>query len=112
MDPPLNRHINAMNSMPILHQLSRTWNMIYEDLGDLEERLDFLLCTSSKLAAAGIPTRSVDEHLAFLRARNHLRRRWVTSFGERTKLIIGFVFSLASQEVAKQAQKENASMKT
>jgi len=36
----------------------------------------------------------------------------VTSFGERTKLIIGFVFSLASQEVAKQAQKENASMKT
>jgi hypothetical protein len=98
MDPPLNQHINTLDSLQTLHQLSRTWNMIYEDFGDLEERLDFLLSTATKLDAAGITTRSTVEHLTFLRGRNHLRRRWVTSFGERTKLIINFVFSLASHE--------------
>ncbi|KAE9362888.1 hypothetical protein N431DRAFT_499227 [Stipitochalara longipes BDJ] len=94
MDPPLNRHINAIDSMQTLHQLSRTWNMIYEDLGDLEERLDFLLSTSDKLSATGIQSRIV------------------TSFRERTKLIINFVFSLANQEIARQAQRENSSMMT
>lgn len=126
MDPPLNRHINAIDSMQTLHQLSRTWNMIYEDLGDLEERLDLLLSVSQKLSSAGINTRTVEEHLVFVRARNHLRRRWVTSFGERTKLIINFVFSLASQEnskanvriaatssfIAKETQRDNSSMMT
>lgn len=112
MDPPLNRHINTIDSIQTLHQLSRTWSIIYEDLGDLEERLDFLILTSEKLTAAGIQTRGVAEYLAFVRARNYLRRRWVTSFGERTKLIINFVFSLANQEIARQAQKENSSMMT
>jgi hypothetical protein len=91
--------------MPILTQLSRTWNIIYEDLGDLEERLDFLLSVSEKLSAVGIQTRTIAEHLVFVRSRNHLRRRWVTSFGERTKYIINFVF-------AEQAQSETSSMMT
>jgi hypothetical protein len=112
MDPPLNRHINALDSMQALHQLSRTWNMMYEDLGDFEERLDFLISTSEKLSTAGLHTRTVAEHLAFVRARNHLRRRWVTSFGERTKLIINFLFSLANQEIARQARIETSSMMT
>jgi hypothetical protein len=126
MDPPLNRHINAIDSMQTLHQLSRTWNMIYEDLGDLEERLDFLISTAQELSVAGIETRSVVEHLEFVRARNHLRRRWVTSFGERTKLIINFVFSLSSEEnskanvkiaissswIAKETARDNSSMMT
>jgi hypothetical protein len=126
MDPPLNRHIDAVDSMPTLHQLSRTWNMIYQDLGDLSERLDFLISTAQKLASAGIRTYSTVEHLVFVKARNDLRRRWVTSFGERTKLIINFVFSLASQEnnqanvkiaatskvIARETQSDNSSMMT
>jgi hypothetical protein len=126
MDPPLNRHINAIDSMQSLHQLSRTWNMIYEDLGDLSERLDFLLSTAGKLSNAGIKTTSTTEHLEFVKARNGLRRRWVTSFGERTKLIINFVFSLESQEngainvriartsgwIARETQRDNSSMMT
>jgi hypothetical protein len=126
MDPPLNRHINAIDSMQTLHQLSRTWNMIYEDLGDLSERLGFLLSTATKLSDAGIKTHSTVEHLIFVKARNDLRRRWVSSFGERTKLIIGFLFSLASQEnsqanvkiaatsrfIARETQRDNSSMMT
>ncbi len=126
MDPPLNRHINAIDSMQKLHQLSRTWNMIYEDLGDLEERLDFLLSTSEKLASAGIQTRALVEYITFVRGRNHLRRRWVTSFGERTKLIINFVFSIEGEEnskattrlaatttfIAKETARDNNSMMT
>jgi len=73
--------------------------MLYEDLGDLEERLDLLISISEKLDAAGIPNASsAKEAFHFLRGRNHLRRRWVTSFGERTKLIMNFVFSLAAQK--------------
>jgi hypothetical protein len=73
--------------------------MIYEDLGDLEERLDVLIETASKLEAANVKNiQSAVESLKFIRGRNHLRRRWVTSFGERTKLIIGFVFGIASQK--------------
>jgi hypothetical protein len=126
MDPPLNRHINAIDSMQTLHQLSRTWNMIYEDLGDLSERLGFLLSTATKLSNAGIKTHSTVEHLTFVKGRNDLRRRWVSSFGERTKLIIGFLFSLASQEnsqanvkiaatsgfIARETQRDNSSMMT
>jgi hypothetical protein len=126
MDPPLSRHINAVGSMQKLHQLSRTWNMIYEDLGDLEERLDFLISTSEKLSSAGIQTRTMVEYLTFVRGRNHLRRRWVTSFGERTKLIINFVFSLEGEEnskantrlnvtttfIAKETARDNNSMMT
>ncbi|PMD17777.1 hypothetical protein NA56DRAFT_265976 [Hyaloscypha hepaticicola] len=119
MDPPLNRHINSIDSMQKLHQLSRTWNMIYEDLGDLEERLDFLLSTSEKLSSVGIQTRAVVEYITFVRGRNHLRRRWVTSFGERTKLIINFVFSIEGEEnsksitfIAKETARDNNSMMT
>jgi hypothetical protein len=100
--------------------------MIYEDLGDLEERLDFLISTSEKLSSAGIQTRAMVEYLTFVRGRNHLRRRWVTSFGERTKLIINFVFSLEGEEnskantrlnvtttfIAKETARDNNSMMT
>jgi hypothetical protein len=100
--------------------------MIYEDLGDLEERLDFLISTSEKLSSAGIQTRAMVEYITFVRGRNHLRRRWVTSFGERTKLIINFVFSLEGEEnskantrlnvtttfIAKETARDNNSMMT
>ena len=71
--------------------------MIYEDLGDVEDRLDFFTDTSKKLQGAGYKTLSTSESLKFLQDRNKLRRRWVSSFGERTKLIIHFVFSVDSQ---------------
>jgi hypothetical protein len=126
MDPPLKRHVNTVDNLQRLHQLSRTWNMIYEDLGDLGERLDFLIDSSKKLQDAGFKTMSTIESLKFLRDRNQLRRRWVSSFGERTKLIIHFVFSIDAQAnnqtnleiantssiIAKETQKDNSSMIT
>lgn len=126
MDPPLKRHVNTVDNLQRLHQLSRTWNMIYEDLSDLQERLDFLFSTATKLANAGSNTTATEELLTFLRERNFLRRRWVSSFGERTKLIIHFVFSIDSQTnnqtnleiasttsvIAKETQKDNSSMIT
>ncbi len=127
MNPPLKSHISTVENIQSLHQLSRTWNMIYEDLGDLSERLDFLLSTSYKLRDAGLShTSSAIESFEFLKARNILRRRWVTSFSERTKLIINFVFSIASQNhgetnlriasltstIAEETHKDNSSMIT
>ena len=126
MDPPLKRHVNTIDNLQRLHQLSRTWNMVYEDLGDLGERLDLLIETSKKLQEAGCKTTSTTEALKFLRDRNQLRRRWVSSFGERTKLIIHFVFSIDAQVnnqtnleiagtssiIAKETQKDNCSMIT
>jgi hypothetical protein len=75
--------------------------MIYEHLGVLEERLDFLIATSEKLSSAGIQTRAMVEHITFARGRNPPWRKWVTSFGKRTKLIINFMFSLESEENSK-----------
>jgi len=72
------------------------------------QELRFLFMIENSEAVA----RAVAEHLAFVRARNNLRRRWMTSFEERTKLIINFVFNFANQEIARQAQKENSSMMT
>jgi hypothetical protein len=126
MDPPLKRHVNTVDNLQRLHQLSRTWNMIFQDLGDLEERLDFLMDTAKKLNDAGLETRSATESFEFFRDRNHLRQRWVSSFGDRTRLIINFVFSIASHNsiqtnlaiagtskiIAEETKKDNSSMIT
>jgi hypothetical protein len=127
MNPPLRSEVLDKKGVEELHRLSRTWNMIHEDLGDLEERLDVLMEAASKLEAANFEgVQSAIESFRFLRTRNHLRRRWVTSFGERTKLIIGFVFALASQKdgetnldianltstIAEETRQDNSSMIT
>jgi hypothetical protein len=127
MNPPLRKNVANIDGLQDLHSLSRTWNMLYEDLGDLEERLNFLSETADKLQAIGIEqTMSTKEALGFLRGRTHLRRRWVTSFGERTKLIMQFLFSIASQNnnqtnleiagltttIAEETAKDNSSMIT
>jgi hypothetical protein len=101
MDPPLRRDINTVGNVQNLHELSRTWNMLFEDLADLEERLNFLIETAGKLDEAGIrQAKSAIESFQFLRARNHLRQRWVSSFGQRTKLIINFIFSETNLGIA------------
>ncbi len=75
--------------------------MLFQDLGDLEERLDFLIETARKLDEAGIrQAKSAIESFQFFRARNHLRQRWTSSFGERTKLIINFIFSETNLGIA------------
>lgn len=127
MDPPLRRIVSTPDGLQSLHQLSRTWNMIYEDLNDLSERLDMLIETAAKLDSAGVrDSQSAIESFRFLYGRNHVRRRWVTSFGERTKLVINFVFSIASQKnnqtnleiasltstIAEETQQDNSSMIT
>jgi hypothetical protein len=101
--------------------------MIYEDLGDFEERCDLLIEAAKKLQLLQLPSiQHGIESFQFLKARNCLRRRWVTSFAEQTKLIINFVFSKATQEngqtnldiadltatIAKETQQDNSSMIT
>ena len=134
MDPPLRADVRTVGGLQRLHRLSRTWNMVFEDHGDLEERMELLIETAKKLDEAGIRhSKSTIEALEFLRARIHLRRRWVTSFGERTKLIINFVFGIAAENanqtnlrnadtnleiavltstIAEETQKDNSSMIT
>lgn len=127
MDPPLRPIASTPDGLQSLHQLSRTWNMIYEDLNDLSERLEMLIETAAKLDSAGVmDSQSAIESFRFLQARNQVRRRWVTSFGERTKLVINFVFSIASQRnnqtnleiasltstIAEETQQDNSSMIT
>ncbi|KAH9208892.1 hypothetical protein DL95DRAFT_414357 [Leptodontidium sp. 2 PMI_412] len=108
MNPPIRDKVLQPNHLQDLHTLSRTWNMLFEDLGDLGERLDFLIETSQKLKQLGVKhSTSAAEAFQFLHARNKVRRRWVTSFGERTKLISHFVFSFAAQNV-NQASLDNA----
>jgi hypothetical protein len=93
--------------------------MIFQDLGDLEERLDFLMDTAKKLNDAGLETKSATESFKFFRDRNHLRQRWVSSFGDRTRLIINFVFSESNLTIAgttniiaKETKQDNSSMIT
>lgn len=100
MDPRIRTDLLNPENIQTLHTLSRTWNMLFEDLGDLDERLEFLIEISRKTGIAGIrESTSAAEAFQFLRARNRVRRRWVTSFGERTKLITNFVFNLEAQKV-------------
>jgi hypothetical protein len=108
MDPPILIQALDPQNLHSLHELSRTWNMLFEDLGDLEERLDFLIDTSAKLKELGVERCTyAAEAFRFLRARNHVRQRWLTSFGMRTKEISNYVFSLEAQKV-NQASLENA----
>jgi hypothetical protein len=100
MDPRIRTDVLNPENLQTLHTLSRTWNMLFEDLGDFEERLDFLIDSSKKIEMAGIrESESAAAAFQFLRSRNRVRRRWVTSFGERTKLITNFVFNLEAQKV-------------
>ena len=82
-----------------LHDLSRTSNMIFEDMTDFEYRNVALIETARELKAVGVPdVETAMDGLKFLVARNNLRRRWASSFGERTKFIINFVFSKLNQQ--------------
>ncbi|KAH6714813.1 hypothetical protein BKA61DRAFT_734198 [Leptodontidium sp. MPI-SDFR-AT-0119] len=62
MNPPIRDKVLQPNHLQDLHTLSRTWNMLFEDLGDLGERLDFLIETSQKLnfAAQNVNQASLD----------------------------------------------------
>jgi hypothetical protein len=101
--------------------------MIENDLADSSERHKLLIEAAGKLLAAGVTdAQSAIERFTFLHSRNHLRRRWVTSFNERTKLISNFVFSIASRQnnltnlqianwtsvIAEEAREDNSSMIT
>jgi hypothetical protein len=108
MDPPVLVQVLDPQNIQDLHELLRTWNMLFEDSGDLEERLDFLIDTSAILKELGVQRCTyAAEAFRFLRARNHVRQRWLTSFGMRTKEISNYVFSLEAQKV-NQSALENA----
>jgi hypothetical protein len=127
MDPPLRRNVATPDGLQRLHQLSRTFNMIENDLTDISERHELLIEMAGKLLAAGVAdAESSIERLTFLHSRNRMRRRWVRSFDERTKLISNFVFSIAAQKnnltnleianwtsvIAEEAREDNSSMIT
>lgn len=127
MDPPLMNHVTTEEGVEQLHLLSRIWNMIFQDLTDFEERQDSVLEAARKLGRAGVQDiDSAVESFHFLKARNQVRRRWVSSFGERTRLVINFVFSQANRdnartnttiqgltaEIAEEAQRDSSSMIT
>lgn len=90
-----------------LHRLSQTWHIIFEDLADSEERLQFLIKARQTYAAAcretpiygegshRVDESSVDESLAFLMSRNHVWKCWAANYNERTKIRINLFFNLA-----------------
>ncbi|KAH8586663.1 hypothetical protein B0O99DRAFT_695296 [Bisporella sp. PMI_857] len=101
MDAPLKPIVDEPSNLKSLHHLSRTWNMFYADLGDLSDRLDVLISACHKLQVLGIPHAvAAAEGFQFLKDRNELRKRWVASFSDRTKLIMNFVFSAANSRNA------------
>ncbi|TAQ89096.1 hypothetical protein B7494_g2599 [Chlorociboria aeruginascens] len=82
-----------------LHQLSKTWHIIYEDLVDFEERLDFLADVFKKYSEllALSPENATHESLRYIQSQIRIWRRWASSYNLRTKVRIDLFFNLASQ---------------
>ncbi|KAL9609893.1 MAG: hypothetical protein Q9167_005364 [Letrouitia subvulpina] len=111
-----------------LHRLSQTWYILYEDLIDFEERVQFLLevCSGLKSAYGLKPRIKTAETLKFLASRTQIWRRWVASYNTRTKNRIDLFFNLAIQkdnrinieiarltkDIAQESRKDSSSMIT
>jgi hypothetical protein len=84
-----------------LHRRSRMWHIIYENLADYNELLEFFLNILGKHifihAESHEADRSVMEFLTFLMSRNNVWRRWVVNYNERTKTSINMYFHFAAQ---------------
>ena len=86
-----------------LHQLSVRWHILYENLIDNEEALNFILAIHKQFS--GPPwaqTSSFDqesnyEAVQYLITRNTIWKRWVGNYNTRTQIRINLYFNLASQ---------------
>lgn len=89
-----------VESFESLHRLSQTWYLLYEDLIDLEERIQFLLEVCGKLSDAfgGNSKISTTESIEYLASRTRVWRRWAGNYNARTKTRIDLFFNLASQK--------------
>ena len=86
-------------SFKTLHRLSREWYFLYDDLVDLEERIQFLHEVCEKLCNAfGDDSRISTVHsIEYLASRTRVLRRWVGNYNARTKIRIDLFFNLAIQ---------------
>lgn len=83
-----------------LHDLSKCWHIIQEDLMDFEERMEFLLDLWEKYYDAHSRrafAASTKESLSFIMSRNRVWRRWTSNYTTRTNIRINLFFNLASQ---------------
>jgi len=111
LDPPILRRNLDPENLQSLHDLSRVWSIIHEDLGDLNSRLEFLVSSSQSLASflpsLKVSTNNAKSAFNFLLARSQLRQRWVSNFSVRTQFVSEFVYNVEAQVVNKSAL-ENA----
>lgn len=82
-----------------LHSLLRKWHMVSDDLLDFEERLDFLIQTTEDYQESSQDQmgRATVEKLKYLRSRNHIWKRWVDSYRERTNILMSLYFDIATR---------------
>lgn len=88
------------NDFENLHDLSKCWHIIREDLIDFEERMEFLLDLWEKYYDAHARqalTVSTKDSLSFIMSRIRVWRRWTSNYTTRTNIRINLFFNLASQ---------------
>lgn len=90
-----------------LHQLSKTWHILYENLINHEEALAFILKVHDvhiqsayprpPLTCDGVSSKPNHDAMHFLSTRNTVWKRWVGNYNARTQIRINLYFNLASQ---------------
>jgi hypothetical protein len=112
-----------------LHLLSRRFHIVYEDLVDYEEWIDFLLDlwkNHYRAYSRQASTVSTEESLYFITSRIRILRRWTSNYVTRTNIRINLFFNIASQgdnrtnldiattskEIALETRKDSSSMIT
>ena len=90
------------NTFHNLHQLSRTWHILHENLIDHEEVLTFVLGVhrnhiEHRNASKNANAMANYEAIEFLLSRNQIWRRWASNYTIRTQIRINLFFNLASQ---------------
>ena len=102
-----------------LHQLSKTWHILNEELVNLEEALSFVLHVHKSYIGSPVPSSQYPsipdgskdtspsnitpnltpnhETLEYLLTRNTIWKRWLSNYTTRTNIRINLHFNLASQ---------------
>ena len=86
-----------------LHQLSKTWHILHENLMDHEEALSFILEVQRKHVGLQSINANVNyaepnyQAMEFIQSRNQNWKRWVGNYNTRTQIQINLHFNLASQ---------------
>ena len=76
-----------------------TWHVLYEDIVDLEERMEFLLGLCKEAEKTGIESSQVActrESFEYFISRLRTRKRWAANYKTRTQIRIDLFFNLAN----------------